>query len=103
MNDVWAYWTDDGLGYFEFLQLAEDLNATPIWVFNSGFSQEQAVDPLNIKPLVQDALDGIEFARGDPNSTWGSLRADMGHQEPFNLKHVAIGNQDFGRLSICSL
>ncbi|KAJ0921189.1 putative non-reducing end alpha-L-arabinofuranosidase [Helianthus annuus] len=35
--------------------------------------------------------------------TWGSLRADMGHQEPFNLKHVAIGNQDFGRLSICSL
>ncbi|KAJ0861333.1 putative non-reducing end alpha-L-arabinofuranosidase [Helianthus annuus] len=36
MNDVWAYWTDDGLGYFEFLQLAEDLNATPIWVFNSA-------------------------------------------------------------------
>uniref|UniRef100_A0A251TDV1 Uncharacterized protein n=1 Tax=Helianthus annuus TaxID=4232 RepID=A0A251TDV1_HELAN len=24
----------------------------------------------------------------------------MGHQEPFNLKHVAIGNQDFGRLSL---
>ncbi|KAJ0696505.1 putative non-reducing end alpha-L-arabinofuranosidase [Helianthus annuus] len=97
MNDVWAYWTDDGLGYLEFLQLAEDLNAIPIWVFNSGFSQEQAVDPFNIKPLVQDALDGIEFARGDPNSTWGSLRADMGHPEPFKLKHVAIGNQDCWR------
>ncbi|KAK1412988.1 hypothetical protein QVD17_34654 [Tagetes erecta] len=97
MNDVWAYWTDDGLGFFEFLQLAEDLNASPIWVFNSGFSQEQAVDPSNIKPLVQDALDGIEFARGDPNSTWGSLRANMGHVEPFNLKHVAIGNQDCWR------
>ncbi|KAI7736721.1 hypothetical protein M8C21_001969 [Ambrosia artemisiifolia] len=95
MNDVWAYWTDDGLGYFEFLQLAEDLNATPIWVFSSGFSIEQAVDPSNIKTL--DALDAIEFARGDPNSTWGSLRADMGHTEPFNLKHVAIGNQDCGR------
>ncbi|KAI3806638.1 hypothetical protein L1987_22549 [Smallanthus sonchifolius] len=97
MNDVWAYWTDDGLGYFEFLQLAEDLDASPIWVFNSGFSQEQAVNPSNIKPLVQDALDGIEFARGDPNSTWGSLRADMGHPEPFNLNHVAIGNQDCWR------
>ncbi|KAL8241509.1 hypothetical protein R6Q59_014863 [Mikania micrantha] len=97
MNDVWAYWTDDGLGYFEFLQLSEDLDASPIWVFNSGFSQEQAVNPSNIKPLVQDVLDGIEFARGDPDSTWGSLRADMGHTEPFRLNHVAVGNQDCWR------
>jgi alpha-L-arabinofuranosidase len=21
-NDVWAYWTDDGLGFFEFLQVS---------------------------------------------------------------------------------
>nr|XP_043636018.1 alpha-L-arabinofuranosidase 1-like [Erigeron canadensis] len=97
VNDMWSYWTDDGLGYFEFLQLAEDLGASPIWVFNSGFSQQEAINPSNIKLLVQDALDGIEFARGDPNSTWGSVRADMGHTEPFNLKHVAIGNQDCGR------
>ncbi|XP_076893169.1 alpha-L-arabinofuranosidase 1-like [Bidens hawaiensis] len=97
MNDVWAYWTDDGLGFFEFLQLAEDLDASPVWVFSSGFSLEQAVNPSNIKLLVQDVLDGIEFARGDPSSTWGTLRADMGHTEPFNLKHVAIGNQDCSR------
>ncbi|KVH99596.1 Alpha-L-arabinofuranosidase, C-terminal [Cynara cardunculus var. scolymus] len=96
-GDVWSYWTDDGLGHFELLQLAEDLDASPIWVLNSGFSQEEAVDPSNITPFVQDALDGIEFARGDPNSTWGSVRADMGHAEPFNLKHIAIGNQDCGR------
>lgn len=47
--------------------------------------------------VIQDVLDGIEFARGDSNSTWGSVRADMGHIEPFNLKHVAIGNQDCWR------
>ncbi|XP_071737620.1 alpha-L-arabinofuranosidase 1-like [Rutidosis leptorrhynchoides] len=99
LNDVWQYWTDDGLGYFEFLQLAEDLGASPIWVFNSGFSQNEGVNPSNIQTLVQDALDGIEFARGDPNSTWGSVRAAMGHTEPFNLKHVAIGNQNCGRAS----
>ncbi|KAK3118316.1 hypothetical protein QOZ80_9BG0697170 [Eleusine coracana subsp. coracana] len=35
-GDVWNYWTDDGLGFYEFLQLAEDLGAAPIWVFNAG-------------------------------------------------------------------
>lgn len=94
LGDIWSYWTDDGLGYFEFLQLAEDLGASPIWVVNSGFSQEDAVSPPNIGFLVQDVLDGIEFARGDPSSTWGSVRADMGHTQPFDLKHIAIGNQD---------
>lgn len=43
---------------------------------------------------LQEALDGIEFARGDPNSTWGSVRAAMGHPEPFELKYVAVGNED---------
>ena len=42
----------------------------------------------------QEALDGIEFARGDANSTWGSVRAAMGHPKPFDLKYVAVGNED---------
>ncbi|KAL2320590.1 hypothetical protein Fmac_029559 [Flemingia macrophylla] len=74
-GDVWGYWTDDGLGYFEGLQLAEDIGARPLW----------------------DALDGIEFARGAATSKWGSLRASMGHPEPFDLKYVAIGNEDCGK------
>ena len=39
-------------------------------------------------------LDSIEFARGDYSSTWGSKRAAMGHPEPFDLKYIAIGNED---------
>ncbi|KAI6696968.1 hypothetical protein NL676_017087 [Syzygium grande] len=93
-NDVWRYWTDDGLGYFEFLQLAEDLKSRPIWVFNIGISLKDQVDTSALSPFVQEALDGIEFARGNPNSTWGSLRAQMGHPEPFDLRYVAIGNED---------
>ena len=42
----------------------------------------------------QEALDGIEFARGSPESRWGSLRASMGHPKPFDLRIVAIGNED---------
>lgn len=93
-GDVWMYWTEDGLGHYEFFQLAEDLGAEPVWVFNNGISHKESVDPSNIMPFVQEALDGIEFARGDINSTWGSVRASMGHPEPFNLKYVAIGNED---------
>ncbi|KAL6219315.1 hypothetical protein ACLB2K_007074 [Fragaria x ananassa] len=63
-GDVWMYWTDDGLGYFEFLQ---------------------------------EALDGIEFARGSPDSSLGSIRATMGHPEPFDLRYVAVGNEDCGK------
>jgi hypothetical protein len=44
----------------------------------------------------QDVLDGIEFARGPVDSTWGAVRAQMGHPEPFHLHHVAVGNEDCG-------
>ncbi|XP_035544802.1 alpha-L-arabinofuranosidase 1-like isoform X1 [Juglans regia] len=93
-GDVWMYWTDDGLGYFEFLQLTEDLGALPVWVFNIGISRNDQVSTSNVKPFVQEALDSIEFARGGPNSTWGSMRAAMGHTEPFDLRHIALGNED---------
>ncbi|CAN1147854.1 Alpha-L-arabinofuranosidase 1 [Linum perenne] len=96
-GDVWMYWTDDGLGYYEFLQLAEDLDTLPIWVFNNGISHQDQVDTSSILPFVQEALDGLEFALGDAGSKWGSVRAAMGHPEPFNLKYVAIGNEDCGK------
>lgn len=96
-GDVWNYWTDDGLGFYEFLQLAEDLNTLPIWVFNNGISHTDEVSTSTIVPFIQDILNGIEFARGPSNSTWGSVRAAMGHPDPFNLKYVAIGNEDCGK------
>ncbi|KAF8671608.1 hypothetical protein HU200_049932 [Digitaria exilis] len=96
-GDVWHYWTDDGLGYYEFLQLAEDLGAAPIWVFNNGVSHNDEVDTAAIAPFVKDVLDSLEFARGSANSTWGSVRASMGHPEPFPVKYVAIGNEDCGK------
>ncbi|KAL5546895.1 hypothetical protein UlMin_006582 [Ulmus minor] len=96
-GDVWMYWTDDGLGYFEFLQLAEDLNSLPVWVINNGISHQDQVDTSSVLPFVQEALDSIEFARGDANSTWGSVRAAMGHPEPFDLQYIAIGNEDCGK------
>ncbi|KAE8805193.1 alpha-L-arabinofuranosidase 1-like [Hordeum vulgare] len=93
-GDVWHYWTDDGLGYYEFLQLAEDLGATPIWVVNIGISHHDKVNITDIAPLVEDILDSLEFAKGSAESKWGSVRSSMGHPEPFLVKYVALGNED---------
>ncbi|BAT85032.1 hypothetical protein VIGAN_04252300 [Vigna angularis var. angularis] len=43
---------------------------------------------------LQEALDGLEFAKGSAKSKWGSLRASMGHPDPFDLRIVAIGNEE---------
>ncbi|ONM26285.1 Alpha-L-arabinofuranosidase 1 [Zea mays] len=93
-NDAWGYWTDDGLGFFEFLQLAEDLGASPVWVVNDGASLNEEVSTKTIASLVKDVVNGIEFASGGPKTTWGSVRAAMGHPEPFKLDYVSIGNQE---------
>lgn len=47
--------------------------------------------------FVKDVLDSLEFARGSENSSWGSVRAAMGHPEPFPVKYAAIGNEDCGK------
>eukprot|EP00899_Mesostigma_viride_P012385 jgi/Mesvir1/21147/Mv14193-RA.1 len=96
LNDVWGYWSEDGLGLLEYLTLAERLGATPIWVFNMGKSHRDAVLPNAIGPWLRDVLNGIEFARGPATSTWGRVRAKMGRVEPFDLKFVAIGNENCG-------
>ncbi|WOH06304.1 hypothetical protein DCAR_0625729 [Daucus carota subsp. sativus] len=93
-GDVWDYWTDDGLGHFEFFQLAEDLGALPIWVFNNGISLHGEVNMSVILPFIHEVLDGLEFAKGDASTTWGSVRAALGHPEPFDLRYVAIGNEE---------
>ena len=41
-------------------------------------------------------MDSLEFARGNAESTWGSVRVAMGHPDPFLLKYVAIGNENCG-------
>ncbi|XP_073152281.1 alpha-L-arabinofuranosidase 1-like [Henckelia pumila] len=96
-GDVWKYWTDEGLGHLEYLQLAEDLDALPIWVFNNGISHNDHVDPSALLPFIHEILDGIEFAKGSPKSKWGSVRASLGHPEPFDLRYVAVGNEDCER------
>ncbi|MBC8096112.1 MAG: carbohydrate binding domain-containing protein, partial [Akkermansiaceae bacterium] len=94
------YFQSFGLGFFEFFQLAEDIGAEPMPILNCGmacqFNTGQLVPLDQLDPYVQDALDLIEFANGPVTSTWGAKRAAMGHPEPFNLKMLGIGNEQWG-------
>jgi len=54
MNDVWGYWSTDGLGFYEYLQLCELLGTEPVWVINNGVSHDESVQTSNIQPRIQD-------------------------------------------------
>ncbi len=96
------YFQSLGLGYYEYFLLSEDLGAEPLPVLSCGLScqyESNEVVPLDELDLyVQDALDLIEFANDPATSTWGKLRAEMGHPEPFHLKMIGIGNEQWDKV-----
>ncbi|MCX6877185.1 MAG: alpha-L-arabinofuranosidase [Verrucomicrobia bacterium] len=100
--NLWGYWTSNGLGFHEYLQLCEDLGAEALWVCNPGFSDNyrnaEIASPAQVKELVQEALDAIEYALGPANTGWGARRAANGHPAPFPLRYVEIGNEAGGDL-----
>lgn len=93
------------IGFYEYFCLCEDLNAKPLPTLFAGLNcQMRTRDKVDTKSddfrnrVVQDYLDLIEFATGNPEeSKWASLRAKMGHPEPFCLDRIGIGNENFGR------
>jgi alpha-N-arabinofuranosidase len=101
--DLWGYYSEDGLGMFEYLSWVEQLrdaygNPTRvIWVINTGVAHSDSIPTVDLGQWMQDALDSIEFAIGDTSTKWGGLRASMGHPAPFRLDYLAIGNEDCGK------
>ena len=98
------YYQSYGLGFFEFFQLSEDIGAEPLPILSVGLAcqyqnweKESAHVPMNeLQPYIDDCLDLIEFANGPADSKWGKVRADMGHPEPFNMKYIGVGNEQWG-------
>ncbi|MBE5960373.1 MAG: alpha-L-arabinofuranosidase [Lachnospiraceae bacterium] len=90
-----------GLGFYEYFLLCEKIGAKAIPVMNVGFAcQYQSREILSIEDpswqeFLQDALDLIEFANGDATTKWGKVRAQMGHEVPFGLTMLGIGNEQW--------
>ena len=94
------YYQTCGLGFYEFFQLCEDIGARPLPILSVGLScqyeSHEQVPLDSLQPYIQDALDLIEFANGPTTSTWGKVRAEMGHPAPFGLQFIGIGNEQWG-------
>ena len=114
-TDIWAgnnyYQMEYGIGYYEYFMLCEALGAKAIPIVNCGLScmaQDGGGKALKgrhnngIEDFMQDAFDLIAFAKGDPNSSdpneayWANVRVSMGHEEPFDMDYIGIGNEQWG-------
>lgn len=110
--DLWAdlnreannpYYTTYGLGFYEYFLLCEDLDCLGVPILNAGMTcpiqspnyQVRTLNSEEFAQCIQDALDLVEFCRGDKNTKWGAVRIAMGHEEPFELKYIGIGNEQW--------
>ncbi len=98
---VWSYGTTNGIGFHEYLQMCEDLEAEPVYVVNSGVTSQSRrpryEDITAMDKLVKDALDAIAYANEPADSTYGAMRAKNGHPKPFGLKYIEIGSENYGQ------
>ena len=108
LKNTWGYHQSMGLGYYEYFQFCEDVGMQPVPILPCGVScqgtnggwgmrgQAQDVVPMSeMDEWVQDALDLIDWANGDPaTNKWAKMRAEAGHPAPFGLKYLGLGNEE---------
>lgn len=103
--NIWHYHQTMGLGFYEYFLFCKDLGCEPLPVIaagvpcqnssSGGHGQQGGIPMDEMDEYLQDILDLIEWANGDPKtSKWAKMRAEAGHPKPFNLKYVGIGNED---------
>lgn len=102
--NVWGYMMTLGLGYMEYFQLAEDLNATPLPVMACGVLCQARSDYANPAGgtlrdyYIKNFTDLIDFAISEDfeHNEWAKMRKHMGHPAPFELKYLGVGNENWG-------
>ncbi|KAI8147019.1 glycoside hydrolase superfamily [Fennellomyces sp. T-0311] len=92
----WSYWNTNGQGLLDYMYLTEDLGLAPIVDVYAGYSlQGDSVPEDELGPFVQEALDHLEYLTGDTSTPMGKLRAEHGHEKPFKIDMIEIGNEDW--------
>lgn len=113
--NLWNGFQSYGIGFYEYFLLCEDLNANPLPILPCGMlcqvrtsSRKEGFkrikpDDIRFKEMVTDNLAHlIYFALGRINSSdkeekyWANYRKKMGHPEPFKLKYIGLGNENWG-------
>ena len=93
------YFQSYGMGFYEYFLFCEDIGASPLPIINCGLTcqwHESLKVPMDqMEGILQDYFDLIEFANGAVDTPMGAVRAQMGHPEPFQLKMIGVGNEQW--------
>ena len=94
---TWTGYNTEGLGLLELMTLVEDIGATAVLAVYAGYSLDRQAVPLSdLEPYIEEVIQEIDFLTASAtNNRMGALRAQLGRQNPFDLRYVEIGNEDF--------
>ncbi|KAH9823935.1 family 51 glycoside hydrolase [Melampsora americana] len=93
-NNIEGYGPDDRWKWDRTIGPLTDRPGRVIW---SGLSLSpfKAVPESEIDKYIQEGVDMLNFIQGPVSTKPGALRASLGHPEPFKVRFVEIGNEDF--------
>ena len=94
---TWTGYNTEGFGLIELLTFVEDIGATPILAVYAGYSLDgKAVPQDELQPYIDEIINELDFLTAPAsNNSMGALRERLGRSEPFDIKYVEIGNEDF--------
>ncbi|WP_427118291.1 alpha-L-arabinofuranosidase C-terminal domain-containing protein [Pseudarthrobacter scleromae] len=95
-DNTWGYWSEDGWGLDEQLEMAQQLGAEPIITLYAGGPNGGAtssVEPI-MSDIVEKALAQLHYLLDPPTTSWGAKRAANGHPDPYPIKHIQLGNEE---------
>ena len=101
-NRTWGYMQSYGFGYHEILTLCEDFGIEAFPILSAGVLCQYETNGVDARTgeelqyFIDMATDLLDYCWGNPSDNeWAKKRAENGHPEPFDLKYLGIGNENF--------
>ncbi len=84
VDPAWLHWEENDVGIDEYMRFCDLTDSTPLISVNHGTG------------TPEQAAAWVEYCNGDASTTWGALRAEHGHPEPYGVRDWVIGNEVYG-------
>jgi alpha-N-arabinofuranosidase len=81
---AWLGVESNQFGTDEFMAWCKTVETEPYLCLNMGTG------------TLEDALAWLEYCNGDKDTYWANKRRENGHEEPYNVKYWALGNEIWG-------
>ncbi|WP_435102284.1 alpha-L-arabinofuranosidase [Halarchaeum sp. P4] len=93
-NHAWQGMQPNFFGTAEYLELCEVADLVP--EITVGWWDNPPKWAAERQILPEDAADWVAYANGSTDTEMGALRAEHGHEEPWNVEHWGVGNEVWG-------